>query len=411
MFTKKTQLATAMALLCAGVAQAGDVNFSGFLTAAGGKLDDEKSGAYAGYASEDLVFDADTLVGIQVSGVISEKVTATAQLVARGIEDYEVSAEWAYISYQVNDNFQWRMGRLRMPLYTYSDYLDVGYAYHWIRAPREVYYLPFNNIQGLDFLWNYSVGSWDGSVQMYTGAFTDSFFNSDTQSIIDTQSRNHMGVAFTIGNDWLTFRLARHQAELSLSGYGTTKVIECVFTPQLCADAGATGNLEIRHIDAYLRSVGAVAAADDLQTTSDDDGSFTQIGVTVDTGRFVAAAESVEFEIEGSPFSIDKRWYVMLGMRFGDVLVHVTKAEAKDEAADLTANLPNALSGLTPLLEGIAEGLVDEHDTLTLGVRWDFTSSTALKFQYDSMTDYETDEVTGEDLDQKLISFAIQTVF
>lgn len=112
----------------------------------------------------------------------------------------------------------------------------------------------------------------------------------------------------------------------------------------------------------------------------------------------------MRFEIKGSPFSIDKRWYVMVGMRFGDVLLHVTKAEAKDEAADLTKNLPGALSTLSPILNGVANELVDEHETLTVGLRWDFSTSTAFKFQVDSMKDYEPD-------DQKLISFAVQTVF
>ena len=111
MTSKKKHLAIVVAAVIAGTVHAGDVSVSGFLTAAGGLVDDKDQGAVAGYSEEDLIFDADTLIGLQVSSNVSDKVTVTTQLVGRGAEDYEVNAEWAYLSYRVNDNFQSPMGR------------------------------------------------------------------------------------------------------------------------------------------------------------------------------------------------------------------------------------------------------------------------------------------------------------
>ncbi|QGX41173.1 DNA topoisomerase IV [Permianibacter aggregans] len=396
----KRKWAFAAVASCVMTAVHADVSFSGFLSVGGGIADEEifpvtggDAYSYAGYNSEDFTFDSDTLFGLQVSSEISEKLRVTGQFVARGTEDYSVSAEWAYISYEVNDQFTWRMGRFRTPLYLYSDYVDVGYAYSWIRTPRAVYYLPFNNVQGADFIWRFQLGSWDGSVQGYYGALTDSFFNTDFQATLSTELRNQMGVAFSVGNDWLTLRAAYHQADLALTGYET---------PQL------------QGLIATLNGLGFSDNANRLIT--DDSGNFLAFGYTIDTGMFVSSGEVIEFEVEDSPFSLDKRAYVMAGLRFGDVLVHITHAKTEDEAADLSSGIPNAgpLAAIVSALNGIAAGSVAEVETNSIGLRWDFTPGSAFKLQYDMTEDTSPGNLADfgqSDVELNVVSFAIQTVF
>ncbi|MGV8835570.1 MAG: DNA topoisomerase IV, partial [Cellvibrio sp.] len=125
---KKHGMALAMAsVMLAPLAQAADVGISGFLSVGGGMVDDETSVSYDGYSEEDLTFDRN-LLGLQVTGKVSERITATAQLLARSENDYQVDAEWAYLTWQASDNGKVRAGRLRTPLYMYSDFLDVGYS-------------------------------------------------------------------------------------------------------------------------------------------------------------------------------------------------------------------------------------------------------------------------------------------
>ncbi|HEY0892346.1 MAG TPA: DNA topoisomerase IV, partial [Cellvibrio sp.] len=170
---KKHSLALIIALcMAAPLTQAGDLNLSGFLSVGGGMIDDEDSPGYGGYDEEDLTFDKN-LLGLQVTGQVNEKITATAQLIARSETDYEVNAEWAYLTWQASDSVKVRAGRLRTPFYMYSDFLDVGYAYSWITPPREVYYLPFNNVDGVDFYVTQTLGIFDTSFQAYFGSFDD----------------------------------------------------------------------------------------------------------------------------------------------------------------------------------------------------------------------------------------------
>ena len=391
----------ALASCIASAVHASDINFSGFLTVAGGYADDDNSFAYAGYNESDITFDAGTLLGLQVTGQVSDRLSATAQLVARGATDYEVDAEWAYLSWQATDSSKIRFGRLRTPLYLYSDFVDVGYAYSWIRTPSAVYYLPFNNIQGVDFYTTGAIGSFDTSLQVYYGAFTDEFVPPGATVLTETKSRNQIGAAFTFGQDWWNFRVAYHVAEL------TVDVSNVAISPT--ATIGSFANT--------LRAFGFNQNADTL-LADEDDASFLGAGFSIDTGTFLMAAEHVQFDYEDNLFSKDVREYLMVGFRAGDWLFHLTGSRSEDEVArpeaGIPANVPLPVVGssnfLIGTLQAIANGQVEERETVSVGVRWDFTSSAALKVQIDDIED-SSPQFGGATRDQRVIAFAVQTVF
>lgn len=389
---KKNHLAWVIALLMTvPLANASDVTVSGFLSVGGGMVDDEDSVSYGGYDEEDLTFDRN-LLGLQVTGQVSEKVTATAQLIARSNDDYQVNSEWAYLTWQATDAIKVRAGRLRTPFYMYSDFLDVGYSYAWITPPQEVYYLPFNNVDGVDVYFTGALGIFDTSLQAYFGSFTDELTLSGAQA--DAQTRNQMGLSGTLGKDWWTLRAAYHQADLSLD------VTSIQISPTMT-------------LGAFTNTLGALGFADNAERTlvEDDDATFTEVGINIDTGRFVAAAEHVEFDPGDAMLSKNIREYVMLGVRAGNWLFHVTAARADDETSHpekgIPANQPLPVVGSTNVLIGtlqaIAESQVDERDVLSFGTRWDVTTGTAIKFQFD-----DVDDAAG---DQKVYSVALQTVF
>ncbi len=384
---KKNTLALAI-LFAAAVpcSQAAELNFSGFLSVGGGMVDDDfdSGGNYGGY-EEDLTFDR-SLLGLQVTGQVNEKVSATAQLIARKNDSYEVNAEWAYLTWQATDSIKLRAGRLRTPFYIYSDFLDVGYSYGWITPPQEVYYLPFNNVDGIDLYATQTLGIFDTSVQVYFGSFDDEFNFDGVTS--DAQTRNQMGIAATLGKDWWNLRAAYHEADLSVDVTGAALM------------PGLTLGQFIGSIPASFSFVGPRILVEEEKAT------FAQIGFTIDTGRFVAAAEHVEFEPENSMLAKNIREYVMVGVRTGDWLFHVTAAQSKDEAVNLVEGIPVAqqTAQLIGTLNAIAAAQADERDVISLGARWDVASGVALKLQIDDVDD----KVRG---DQKVYSVAVQTVF
>lgn len=386
---KKNYMALAIAAcLVAPIVQAADVNVTGFLSVGGGFVDDEfESGNNYGGYEEDLTFD-NNLLGLQVSGQVSEKITATTQLIARSSGDYDVNAEWAYLTLQATDSIKLRAGRLRTPFYLYSDFLDVGYAYGWITPPREVYYLPFNNVDGVDIYITKPLGSFDTTFQAYYGGFSDEFMMGGAPT--DAETRNQAGIAATLGKGWWTLRAAYHQADLTVDVGGA--VID--------SQTGLTLNQFLGVFPASLSSVKTNVLVDE------DKATFAQIGLTIDTGTFVAAAEHVEFEAENSMLAKNIREYVMVGVRTGDWLFHVTAARSDDDAANLVSGIPVAPTTL-PLIGGlnqVAASQADKRDVFSLGTRWDVMSGSAIKFQIDNVDD----EVDGK---QNVYSVALQTVF
>ncbi|WP_016955382.1 hypothetical protein [Catenovulum agarivorans] len=378
------QSVCALALLSCGhsLAHAGDFNFSGFMSIGGGFVDDESARSYAGYAEEDITFD-NSLLGIQFSSDIANELTATVQLTARNTDGFKVEAEWAYVSWQATDESTVRIGRLRTPFYMYSDYLDVGYAYPWIAPPNEVYYLPFNNVNGIDLYTTGTLGSFDTTMQVYFGSFTDELNERGVD--IEAKTRNQLGFAGTLAKDWWTFRAAYHMAKLSINLEALPDVPELLQTLQ---GAGFSRNADRFRID-------------------EDDAKFIELGLNIDTGTFVAAAEHVELRFEDETLYADNiRQFVMLGVRTGDWLIHLTASKADDEASNLSQGIPVTpqTAELIAELNAQAAGEANKRDVISLGTRWDITAGTALKFQY---SDVDRD---GQKR-QKVYAFALQTVF
>ena len=143
----------------------------------------------------------------------------------------------------------------------------------------------------------------------------------------------------------------------------------------------------------------------------EDSASFAELGLNIDTGKYVMVIERTELEITNTFSPKNVRQFVMGGVRFNNVLVHLTYSEAKDELvhpeAGIPANLALPVVGSSNLLIGTTQALVKsqqlDREVISLGTRWDVTGGTALKFQLD-----DVDDKSGQ---QKVFSVALQTVF
>ncbi len=103
-------------------------------------------------------YDCDTLFGVQLD-FFYDAFKASAQVLKRPQDDWsEPQLEWAYLAYNYDD-FEFRGGRLRMPLFLASEYYYVGHAFTSARPPSEVYnsILGITAYNGLSLLWNYNI--------------------------------------------------------------------------------------------------------------------------------------------------------------------------------------------------------------------------------------------------------------
>ena len=341
----KSFLATGILLLANQVTFANDLNFNGFMSVGAGVLsnDDVSSSGF----DDDLSFTQDTMVALQVSKQVNQSTSATTQFVARGVDDYKTENAWAYITYKVSDNSDLRIGRLRTPFFYYSDFLEVGYAYNWIRPPAEVYSRldPFSSINGVDFTRQFTTGSVDGSLQVYFGRYQDDFAPIENAYKIELKNFAGIVVNLTKGN-WGT-RVSYHQAD--------------VYMPDL------QGNPAGGPLERLVLLANATGEGDGF-VPDGDVARFMQAAATYDNGNYSMIAEWTSLDQDAGLFSKNTAYLISAAKRFSDTSFHLTYATAEDEIDS------GRLGDLQKNIQG-------EESSITLGARFDYDAGTAFKVE------------------------------
>lgn len=141
---------------------AAEFSLSGFGTL--GYARSDQSFNYDRFISERGTFRRDSLVGVQVDAKFTNTFGATAQVVAEPATDdedrYRASMTWAFVSWRPSNDWLFRFGKQRLPLYLYSQTNSVGASHDFARPPIEMYSLsPNNDMTGATFARTWDVGA------------------------------------------------------------------------------------------------------------------------------------------------------------------------------------------------------------------------------------------------------------
>ncbi len=213
------------------------IHINGFISVGASKTNAKNGVDYnipsRGLVDDNISFASNSLIGLQITGNISKKISAVGQLVAsgdstNGHDPYSVNVEWAFLRYKASRNVEIRGGRFRSPLFLYSQTAQVGYTYPWMFLPNEVYRIvPFQNINGMDSVYTIPLGStgWSIKVNPFYG-MNESKFDLYTRGSTPagpipagTTARfreNHIaGAAISFSNPYLTLRGAYAHTRLN----------------------------------------------------------------------------------------------------------------------------------------------------------------------------------------------------
>lgn len=369
---------TLAALACATTFSANaEVRINGFANFIGGITSSDDT--VYGY-DDRISFSDESLFAIQVSGDINDKMTATGQIVARGENDYEADFEWAYITYQATDNLAVSAGRLRLPLFRYSASSDVGYSYHWVSAPRSVYDVGFNNIEGLKLDYSNYAGDWEYNLQGIVGNYSTDFAGGELSG------ENLYLLSAEVAYDWFKLR----------GVYGSNKA--------------TFSRTDIDATIGSLSAAGLTDLADDLNL-NDDTGDFIGFGAEIDTFNYFVSAEVTIIDTEESYSPEATAYYVTAGMRVGKFTPSITYEKYKEDDnikfLDQVAALPEAVQPVAgAVVVGLQQAVINEYNLITLGVRYDMDTNVALKADISKYNDDFDDSADGT-----LLRFAVNYVF
>lgn len=335
---------------------------------------------------EDLSEESDTKLGLQGTYKFSDRWSATLQLMSRAKEDYKVEPEWAYLSFQVSPNLKARGGRLRRALFKYSDFFDVGYAYHWVRPPTINYFEfgPFYNaIESVDLYYQKTFGDWNLTSQSYIGR--DSGDGELFNEQLTYEESRASGIALQLENENLEFRAGYHYSKFSID-------IPTIKTASDALTQFGFGNL-------------ASQIAIDNKTTN-----FISLGATVREGDWTLGTEITRADPKKSLLPTIDIWYASLARALGPWTFHYSYGQQKAknsldvvspifEAANLSGQSPDpnaqiaaaALQMIGTELDQVVQANESNRESHIIGLRYDFLDSYALKLEAERLRNRDTE--------------------
>ncbi|WP_335944194.1 hypothetical protein [Pseudomonas sp. G166] len=302
--------------------------------------------------------DVDSLIGAQLIATFTPQLSAVVQVISEQRYDnsYRPFVEWANIKYQFTPDFSARVGRTVLPVFLLSDTRKVGYTLPWVRPPMEVYSLiPITSSDGVDLSYRFHIDEITNTVQGNYGQHDSRQPDGAGQAT----ARDLWGITNTTEFGALTTRFSYSQTELTVEQFNS-------------------------FFDAF-RAFGAEGdAIADRYDSNSTPASFFGIGASYDPGDWFVMSEWGRLRSH-SAIGRTSAWYVSGGYRVDALTPFITyarsRAESDTSATGLTASTLPAI-GLNNALNTIL-GSNEGQQTLSLGVRWDFTKNMDAKLQYD----------------------------
>lgn len=355
-----------------------NLRMDGFISVGAGQITNEDV-PIAGYDTRPS-FSADTIVGLQFSADINDKTDATIQLVSRGSETFNTEAAWAYLNYQLDPDTNIRFGRLRTPHFYYSDFLEVGYAYHWIRPPTDVYRFDLvSSLNGVDITRRFKFDQYVGYVQAFYGRIKRPFEIQSTN--YELELKDFLGVIAGVEWKGLTSRVSAQQVDVFFD-----------------VDQDATcpnGQLDnVNNVDQFIACLNLFSGSDRF-TPDGGYARFYDAAFTWSHNNFGAITEYNVIDYEDALFLDNHAFMVGITYQLEQWTPHLTYTQRIDEE-DSEANVART-----------QQLFKSEVSSVIAGARFDYAENAAIKFEVQ-----QRQRVTENDSDTGLLySVAIDAIF
>lgn len=311
-----------------------------------------------------LTFKAESILAVQGTYKFNNQLSVTAQLVAKGVDDFQPEFDWYYVTYQANEDWTFMAGRRNIPMYYFSEFAEVGYAYPWMRPPANLYWWQVTQFDGVHAMYNFEIGDFSNTIT----AFYGNEYSDDNVEML-YYDKLYGGTARTVNEYWTDI-------------------------------AGFNWNLSGDFFD--LRFV--YFQNDRDRETIQQDGSispytpfsqqFIGFGGQVNVSDFTILFDMNYVEYDDAVGTEFPTYLISVVYNIGEFQPYISYSKADHERSKVPT-----------------EDL-EEHYMLSYGLRYDFYSNVAFKVQYDTFVD-QGHEPSGWAYhgDSRTISMGIDFVF
>ncbi|KFZ37899.1 hypothetical protein HR45_08640 [Shewanella mangrovi] len=304
----------------------------------------------------------DSVLGLQADMQLSERLKATVQLVGKDRVDNGLgeSVEWAYLSYEPDNHWRIRLGRVGSDLTMIGDVGNVGYAYDWVRPPVEFYgAIPFYHFDGVEVNYRSQVADGYLSTKVFFGKSDSHFVYSTSDSDFDLSPFWGAAVHFEKGG--LTFKAAYLYTKLS-----------------------HVGNARMGQLrDALSLYAAYPAVAETIEALKIDNATqYYTSGISYRLAQWTWLAEASLLDSQEHLLPKTMAAYTGVVRRFDHLSAFGLLGHIRTLSANYQVN-PLVPEPLFSYSQAAFNSVDIRQSTASLGVRWDVASNTALKLQWD----------------------------
>lgn len=294
-------------------------------------------------------------IGLNLNAQINKRVRFATQMFASKEGGFGLDINWGFIDINLSDEMNLRTGKIKFPVGLVNEYVDVGYTLPWIAAPAVIYS---------------ELGAPNGP-QMTRESYTGASLLGSTNS-----------------GDWM-LGADLFAGEIEMEG---AKVRE-LSGLSLTADWDDTVLLQA---SAYQGTMRGATNPDGTPNTAMEGAkhSGTMVGFKADWNNVIVYAEHAMITMGNLDMMKATSWYTTVGYQMGKFLPHLTYQSFE---------------------QGKGSMQEDSQGITTIGLRWDWMPSVALKVE---LSQIKTDKGFGlfpqgstPPDNVNMIGLAIDTVF
>lgn len=401
----------AMAIL-SSQAGAVELSYSGFGTL--GYTQSNQPYTYQRFVNNNGTIKRDSVAGFQVDAQFNPEWGATVQAklapALNSDSKWDPSLPWAFIAYRPSNDLLIRVGKQRVPLYLFSESLDVGATYDFAHLPSEMYSIaPTTDYLGASFSKTWSPSLGDLTLDGYTGSVRSfwRFYQRDNVQIpgTSTQLGTHFQ-GFTMKSTGAVLTLLRNDDRYRASVHKVTATADPgQFFPAYLSQAGAAGIPQLVPLSPFLSGTVYIVPTQ-AQITKLNSTVFT-FGAEINLPKnFRLIGEVNRRKLDGVTYGIDSAGGYLSLLKDVDqwtpyvyYAVLQTKSSVLSLYQAVNGNTGLAVSPLTPpplvpTVAGaaaganatqrvLADGLsVYDQNTIALGTSYRLTPLQKIKFEW-----------------------------
>ncbi len=343
---------------------------------------------YVGGIKNKPNLDGDTSAGIQLTLRGDEPGwQLTTLLLAKGEESFNLETDTAYLTYYASERTTVRAGRIKFPPMLAAEYIEIGFAYPWIRPPAEVYgpaTLGFDTMTGIDLVYEIPFDAFTIRLQPFFGRseFTQGVglfpFDPTNPDAIDAIPLTDLLAVYSSAEQAELLALdaaaASNPGALAAAiGSGSSLAVFTALSELLGHDfdyvtavADNMSGLNIiwsNEFSTFRLAYGRMTVPNipDAKLTESIDGlvEYFSFAGELDWNNLISYLEIIRRNVAGDVPDL-RAGYLTLGYRFGATMPHITFAAHE------------------PIQRGLP---YVEQESIIFGVRHDLNSSVALKIE------------------------------